>query len=321
VTGRFAYRTPLNGPDPDDRFLILPSGVGFRAWGLIPPVERISTQLPSGNVLPLWTIFERVGLHTATIDWPSAAPRGATRVVTDAFFTGPQSAAQVAPPSFFPEAKRLQQAPPAAAVQRFTGSGSAHPRILAGLTSDVSTAAIVRQSAADKEFTLVVDALDGFEEAQRAIHIFSNEIPPRSTMKGEMLRAYAEQIDSILGSLARQFPDHLLVIVSPSGPVAPPLAATPWALLRDALTPQDPGADDGFVLILSHDVVHPEKPAAAAPVDVVPTVLYAAGLPVGRDMDGRVLTGAFSDDLLRRNALSLVPTYEAKQLVVRRGAR
>src|SRR5437763_3964651 len=30
VTGRFAYRTPLNGRDPTDRFLILPSGVGFR---------------------------------------------------------------------------------------------------------------------------------------------------------------------------------------------------------------------------------------------------------------------------------------------------
>ena len=39
VTGRFSYRTPLNRNDP---FLLLPSGVGFRAWGLVPPVERIS---------------------------------------------------------------------------------------------------------------------------------------------------------------------------------------------------------------------------------------------------------------------------------------
>ena len=48
-------------------------------------------------------------------------------------------------------------------------------------------------------------------------------------------------------------------------------------------------------------------------------MLYSAGLPIGRDMDGRVLTDAFTDDLLRQNALSLVQTYEAKQLVVRRG--
>src|SRR5438105_9452099 len=51
VTGRFAYRTPLSGSDPSERFLILPSGIGFYLWGLIPPVERISTHLPSGDVL------------------------------------------------------------------------------------------------------------------------------------------------------------------------------------------------------------------------------------------------------------------------------
>ena len=46
-------------------------------------------------------------------------------------------------------------------------------------------------------------------------------------------------------------------------------------------------------------------------------MLYAAGLPVGRDMDGRVLTGAFTDEQLRGNPLSVVQTYEARQLVVR----
>jgi len=66
-------------------------------------------------------------------------------------------------------------------------------------------------------------------------------------------------------------------------------------------------------------VAHQEKPTSAMPVDLVPTVLYAAGLPVGRDMDGRVLTDAFAEDVLRRNSLSLVQTYEAKELVVRRG--
>jgi len=319
VTGRFAYRTPLNGSDPADRFLILPSGVGFRVWGLIPPVHRISAQSPSGDVLPLWTMFERVGLHAAAIDWPSSVARGATRVVTDDFFTAPQNAAEVVPPSFFAEAKQLAQAPPPlSAVQRFNGSGRARAGILAGLTADVSTAAIVRATAADRQFVLVVGALNGFETAQRAIHIFSNDLPPRSTTKGEMLRAYAEQIDAMLGSIARQFPDHLLVVVSASGPVAPAIAATPYALLRGAMSAEDPGADDGFVLMTGAGIAHPAKPLPAAPVDVVPTVLYAAGLPVGRDMDGRVLTDAFTDDLLRRNTLSLVQTYEAKRLVVRR---
>jgi hypothetical protein len=319
VTGQFAYRTPLNGPDRSERFLILPSGVGFQGWGLIPPVERISTQLPSGDSWPLWTLFERVGLQSAAIGWPSAAPFGASRVITDQFFTSTEKPGQVAPPSFLATAQRLKQTPPPGAVQRFNGAGRARQRIIDGLTADLSTAALVRESAANRRFTLIIGALNGFEEAQRAIHIFANDLPSRSTLKGEVLRAYAEQIDSMVGSIARQFPDHLLVVVSASGPVAPPLAATPYALLRDALSGEDPGADDGFVLMAGAGVAHPEKPSSAFPVDVVPTVLYAAGLPVGRDMDGRVLPDAFTDEVLRHNALSLVQTYEAKQLVVRRG--
>jgi hypothetical protein len=246
--------------------------------------------LPSGDALPFWVLFERVGLHAAVIDWPSIPPP--------------------------------QHVPPVvanAAVQRFNGAGRARDRIVRGLMADLSTAEGIRGGAANRNVTLVVGALNGFEEAQRAIHIFTNDLPPRSTMKGQVLRAYTDQIDSLLGSIARQFPDHLLVVVSPSGPVAPQLAGTPWAMFRDWISNEDPGADDGFVLITGAGIAHPQKPTPAMPDDVVPTVLYAAGLPIGRDMDGRVLTDAFTDDLLRQNALSLVQTYEAKQLVVRRG--
>jgi hypothetical protein len=290
VTGQFAYRTSLNGRDPTDRFLILPSGVGFRFWGLIPPVDRIAPQLPSGDVLPFWVLFERVGLHAAVIDWPSLPPR------------------QPLPPVV---------APPA--MQRFNGAGRARDRIVKGLMADLSTVEAIRAAASNRNFTLVVGALNGFEEAQRAIHIFTNDLPPRSTMKGEVLRAYTEQLDTLIGSIAHQFPDHLLVVVSPSGPVPQALASTPYAMLRDWISNEDPGADDGFVLISGAGIAHREKPTPASPDDVVPTVLYSAGLPIGRDMDGRVLTDAFTDDLLRQNALSLVQTYEAKQLVVRRG--
>src|SRR4029078_6513579 len=82
VTGRFSYRTPLNGADPAERFLLLPSGVGVRAWGLMPPVKRISAQLPAGDAMPLWSMFERVSFGAAVINWPSATVGGATHVLT-----------------------------------------------------------------------------------------------------------------------------------------------------------------------------------------------------------------------------------------------
>ena len=315
VTGRLGYQTPLNRGG--ERFLIVPAGVGFKAWGLIPPVSRISTPLPAGLSLPLWTLFERLGLRAAVIGWPWSEPTGAARVVTDRYFEEPaRKASSVVPMPFASEIAKLETLPSESDSQRFNGTGNARQRIVSGLGADLTSIEILRTSA--PTFPLTVCTLGGFEQTQRAIHIFTDDLPPRSTVKGLVVRAYAEQLDRMLAALARDYPDHMIVVVSPSGPVPPELPATPYALLRDFIDPADPSADDGFVLIHGTGVVHSDKARSALAVDVVPTVLYIAGLPVGRDMDGNVLSEAFSEEFLRTNPLSLVQTYEAQRLVVRR---
>jgi predicted AlkP superfamily phosphohydrolase/phosphomutase len=45
-------------------------------------------------------------------------------------------------------------------------------------------------------------------------------------------------------------------------------------------------------------------------LDITPTILYALGLEVGKDMDGRVLTDAFEPGFLRSNPVAFVSTYE-----------
>jgi arylsulfatase A-like enzyme len=45
-------------------------------------------------------------------------------------------------------------------------------------------------------------------------------------------------------------------------------------------------------------------------VDLAPTILYAVGAPVPRDLDGRVLTEVFTPEFLERQALTFVPSYE-----------
>lgn len=279
VTGRFSYRTPLNRDEP---FLLLPNGVGFRAWGLIPPVTRISAPLPAGNALPVWSSFERLQLDAQVVAWPSvksaaAAPRGI------------------------------------AIEQRFNGTGKARDVIVQALAQDAAAASQIRGESA-----LSVVALEGFEKAQRALHIFSNELPPRTSMKGEALRAYVQQLDRLVASIVREHPEHRVVIVSPSAVVLPQLPANAWALASTLLSRDDPGADDGFVLLTGPGTVHRENPSPAFVTDVVPTVLFAAGLPVGRDMDGRTLTDAFDEETLRASVLSVIQTYEAERVVVRR---
>jgi hypothetical protein len=167
-------------------------------------------------------------------------------------------------------------------------------------------------------YDLNVVALEGFSEAQRALHIFTNDLPPRSSMRGEALRAYAQQIDVMLAALARENPDHIIAICAPSAVVPPPLPATAWSLLLQALRTDDPGADDGFLILAGPGMAPSPNPAPAEVVDLVPTVLFAAGLPVGRDMDGRTRTEAFNEEFLRETKLSAIQTYEAEQVVVRR---
>jgi len=287
VTGRFSYHTPLNGPD--DRFLLLPNGVGFRVWGLIPPVQRISAALPSGDALPFWTMFERLSFHASVVGWPSTKT---TLIAGD-----PPQLAAVAP--------------------RITGP--ARNAVLAALRHDLQVASTARLAIASRRYELDVIALEGFGDAQRALHIGTNELPPKTSMRGEIARTYAEQLDRIVAQLAHDFPDHLLIVVSPSGPVPPASAATAWSLVRDVIANDDPGADDGFVVITGPDVAHKENPASAYAVDVVPTVLFSAGLPVGRDMDGRVLIDAFSEEFIRRSTLSVIQTYEAREIIMKRG--
>jgi Type I phosphodiesterase / nucleotide pyrophosphatase len=303
VTGRFSYRTPLNR-DPQDRFLLLPSGVGFRAWGLIPPVQRISAALPSGDALPLWTMFERLSLHASVVGWPSAPASGASAVITDRMI----------------DAMRVPDPPELASIApRFNGTGAARNAVLDALRRDLAAAGAARNAIASGRYELNVVALQGFETAQRALHIGTNDLPPKTSTRGEAIRAYVEQLDRTLGGLARAFPDHLLLVVSPSGPVPPAPPATVWAIVRDLANVDDPGADDGFVVITGPGATHKDNPASAYEVDVVPTVLFAAGLPVGRDMDGRVLIDAFGEDFIRRSTLSVIQTYEAREIVTRRG--
>ncbi len=281
ITGRFSYRTPLNGRDPSERFLLLPSGVGFRTWGLIPPVERISSTLPSGDALPIWSLFSRLGLHARVITWPVSGPRA-------------QQPSSPLPPGV---------------AQRFSSA-----KVRAHLAADIDALHSGMQSGEDD---LTVVTVEGFAETQRELDVWSNELPS-SGRRGETLRAYAQQIDRLIGELQQANREHIIVVCSPTAVSSPALPDTPWSFVLQGLRSRDPGADDGFLLIAGPGAMQRPNPSPAFVADVVPTLLFAAGLPVGRDMDGRIISEAFADEFLLRTTLSAIQTYEAEQLVVRR---
>jgi hypothetical protein len=108
-------------------------------------------------------------------------------------------------------------------------------------------------------------------------------------------------------------PEDVLVVLSGYG-----LAPTPlWRRLVSILTgttvgaATHGGAPDGVLLVAGAGIRPGATPARASVLDVAPTLLYLLGLPVARDMEGRVLTEILEPAFARENPVTFIPSYES----------
>jgi hypothetical protein len=115
------------------------------------------------------------------------------------------------------------------------------------------------------------------------------------------------EVGRILGRLA---PDDLLLVVSGYRLESP----SPFVRLRDRLVDDagmaaEASRSDGFMLAYGRHV-SPGRKTVGAIVDVLPTVLYFLGLPVGRDMDGFARTDLFVSTLTAGRPVSFIRGYQ-----------
>lgn len=82
--------------------------------------------------------------------------------------------------------------------------------------------------------------------------------------------------------------------------------------LRPFSTPAEPAGpaawhrDLGIIVMAGPGIKHDERIYGANIIDITPTILYQLGLPVGEDMDGRVLIDAFEDP----QQPEMIPSWE-----------
>lgn len=281
VTGRFSYRTPLNRPG--EAFLLVPMGVGFKGWGLIPPVERISAQLPSGNATPFWGVFERMSSSVEVRGWRSGAREE--------------------------ESMRIDESGPVDEFERTVTSlvpGLAEA-LIAAVRVDVDRIHSAKGSGAD----LTAIDLESLDRSIEILDIEGNRLPARHTREGEIIRSLLSLLDrEIEGFHESRTIRGILLVVSPSAPEPPVLPGSVPGLFRAFGEAQDPGVDDGLLILSGGGVISRNLFSEVEVVDVVPTLLFAAGLPIARDMDGRIITEAFTDEFVRTNPLSMIQSYE-----------
>lgn len=320
VTGRFSYRTLLSAQG--ESFSLLPSGIGFRGWGLIPPVERLSAPIPAGVSVAFWEAFQKAGRRSAVINWEGARPdtTDAAIIVSDHWIEQTpdrphafrpheirDTLTAVAGEAAVPASIRLRLAPIAPSVRE---------RVFSAMLHDIRAAHSALRVGREGELPLRVVAFNGFAETLEAIGGAPDEIPEAGTPEGIIVRAHLQLIDQLLNELANT--GEMFTVFSPGASSPPPIPASPAAIVELIDEYARPGARDGFFLLRGQSIRPRTNPHSARMVDVAPTLLFVGGLPIARDMDGSILIEAFAEERLSGRSVSFIPSYGARRLVISR---
>jgi hypothetical protein len=168
--------------------------------------------------------------------------------------------------------------------------------------------------------SLLVVSFHGYEAAGHVFYryahpeAFGNVSADEARRYGRVPGRYASFVERWVGEIEKDLdPGDVLVVISGYG-----LAPTPlWRRLLGAFTGTSAGtathggAPDG-VLLAAGGGIRPGAVATRASIlDVAPTLLYLLGLPVARDMEGRVLTEILDPDFAEDNPVTFIPSYES----------
>lgn len=271
VAGRYEWQVPWERSP----FLILPNGLGMEAWGL-PAASRSEIGRASGDARQIWEILAAGGMEARVVS-SYGAPASAT-------------SSQTLETSLF---------------RRFEGYGETGREALRHLAADLGLVRAL-SDAVEAQFL----HLDGLGRIQDLLDS-TNELPGAEGEAGSIYRDYVGVIGDALAEFRKRNPDVLLIIASPTA-VRPNFAPRdPIGLLRSRLS-EESGEADGFLAATGPGVAStPPSLVIAEPPDLVPTVLYGLGYPVGRDMDGGVLLEMFEQSVTEERPLELIPSWES----------
>lgn len=321
IVGREVFPTPALGPGLELR--LLPPFEPFRDWASLGAAGR-PVDARNRRVLPLWEILTRLGVSTGVVGWPVTAPvpRNLSFALSRDYFEGSHLEENAWPPDIA-QRGRLFQVRPQHLDPGLLGALDPPPpdRVLQALAGDVwrqsLTTFLLEQQREMGAVFLVLPGLRSvsqrtfggynavqFEGLQRAPYVEAAEI----------LRAYYAHLDGALEGLwERQEGPCLLAVVSAYGTAS----ASGWQRLKAELSERRSlggyfdESPDGVFLLYGEGIQPQSRMDGAALVDVVPTLLYALGFPIARDLEGQVRREAFEPGFLARHPLTFLPSYEA----------
>ena len=275
----------------------IPSGF-VRTWGTF-PAERVRGFLLSPYFHLLLHDQERAGL--------TLFPRELL----------PEAAARAVRPADVDKALLLEFVDASAEKDAFPWRRELVERALAPDLTYQRAGSVLRSAYDPPFFATYVYGLDvvghaflRFAQPER----FGDVRPEEVRRYGRVLDRYLALVGQWLFEAERGLgPDDLLVVVSAYG-------MEPVPLWRRLLTGRErsgthAGAPDGLILAVGAGIRPGARLTNASVLDVAPTLLYLAGLPVGRDMEGRVLAEMIGAAFAREHPVSYIPSYESLAVI------
>jgi predicted AlkP superfamily phosphohydrolase/phosphomutase len=277
----------------------------------------------------LWSILTELGVPAAVVNWPLTYPAPAVRgyLISDRYvrMVGIPSAlddeSMVSPPALRAEILPLVQSAaidpdgafPAGSdrevPERHQGPGRmdrVHDRMLQilGMTHPTRVSIVRYQS---------LDAMGHYFLRYALPQQFGDVTNEERRRFGQVLESHYQIVDEAIGrSIEALGPDDLLLVVSGYG--MEPLGFGKRVLEQMIGDPEVTGshetAPDGFLMAYGPSVAKLRLQARVSLVDVVPTVLYFLGLPIGRDMDGYARTDIFLQPFTDEHPITFIPSYE-----------
>lgn len=270
----------------------------------------------------LWSILSTLGIPVGVVNWPLTYPAPVVRgyLVSDLYarlaptLFGIDNPSMLYPPEVQAEALPVLQAvaadPLAAGLEERFQSAARIDRVNDRLGQTLSLGrppqvAVVRYQSLDPigHYFLRYAMPSAFGD------VSDDE---RRRLGGVLERHYAlidEAIGRAIGDLG---PDDLLLVTSAYGmvPLSPGKRILEWLIGDPQLSGTHDGAPDGFLMAYGASVAKTRSIQRASVVDIVPTVLYFLGLPIGRDMDGYARTDLFQPDFTEERPITFIPTYD-----------
>jgi len=282
----------------------------FIAWWATWPAEPVKG----------WMVSDRVAYSLFGFVPDSPGRQGATypeeyfreirpKLVDDSAITLEeiQRFADVSPAEFAALRRRVQEDPKEAYREPINHLG----KILASARSYQAIALDILARGQPDLFSIYYQGID------EVCHRFAHYMPPKMDMVTDReyakyrdtVFAYYRYQDRLLGDLlAKLSPDTVVFVLSDHGfqnGSSRPAKDPPYIEGKPGLWHRRYG-----ILIASGPSIKPGRLDTTSLLDIAPTVLYLAGLPVAADMQGRVLKEAIDDAFLARYPMRTLPSYE-----------